>query len=192
MNNFKLQPADILVNVNSGDDPWSRIRRWGLGSPYTHVFIYLGNMRLYTGSLKLLKVPLLFESNGRGVCLRLLSERFGQNVAVMRLEEECDKIPYIIREAIKLASDDQSRYDYTCIPAHIIPRILHEKLGMPVALKYQRNEQMVCSEACCECFWRAGILVLPQNAIPFPGDFVELSGILTEVNRGKLSPEWVV
>ena len=186
---FKLQPGDILVNVNTGNDIWSKLKRWGVGE-YSHVFMYLGT---WTIGRYIMEIPLLFESNGRGVTLRSLSERYGEEVVVMRLKPEFrEKIIAILNEAILLASDLQAVYDYTCIPVHIIPRILHEKFGMPLALKYQRDEQMVCSEACCECFWRAGILVLPQNVVPLPGDFVELSSILNEVNRGELSPEWVV
>ncbi|MBA7680289.1 hypothetical protein ES703_88603 [subsurface metagenome] len=187
---FKLQPGDILVNVNSGSDPWSRIRRWGLSSPYTHVFLYLGTFAIkgYT-----MEIPFLFESNGRGVVLRSLSERYGEQVVVMRLKPEFrDRLVAILNEAINLASDLQAVYDYTCIPLHIIPRILHEKLGIPIALKYQRDEKMVCSEAVAEIYWEASAPVLPKNVVPLPGDFVELSSILSEVNRGKLSPEWVV
>ena len=28
MNNFKLEPADILVQVNNRSDPFSRVNRW--------------------------------------------------------------------------------------------------------------------------------------------------------------------
>ena len=187
---FKLQPADILVNVSSGEDPWSRIRRWGLSSPYTHVFLYLGTLSIrgYT-----MEIPLLFESNGRGVTLRSLSERYGEYVVVLRLKPEFrDRIMAILNEAILLASDLQAVYDYTCIPVHIIPRILHEKFGMPVALKYQRNESQICSECIAEVHWEASVPVLSTSVVPLPGDFVELSGILNEANRGKLSPEWVI
>ena len=37
MNTFKLQPVDILVNVNDRNDPFSTIKRWAVG-PYEHVF----------------------------------------------------------------------------------------------------------------------------------------------------------
>ncbi len=186
---FKLQPADILVNVSSGEDPWSSIKRWGLSSPYTHVFMYLGKIGFYTyqGDSKLLRVPMLFEANhDKGVCLRLLSERYREPVVVMRLKEGYDKILSIVREAIKLASDDSSHYDYTCIPVHIIPRILHEKFGMPIALKYQRNEAQICSEAVSEVFHWARIDLLPVDVVPLPGDFIE-SDLLTKVWQGELA-----
>ncbi len=45
MNNFKLEPADILVTVNNRKDPLSRLKRWAVG-PYDHVLMYLGKVKL--------------------------------------------------------------------------------------------------------------------------------------------------
>ncbi len=189
MNTFKLEPADILVTVNDRQDPFSIASRWCVG-PYDHVFAYLGNLCVDIQGV-LLRHPFLFESSGRGVAIESLSNRYGQEVVVLRLNLQFwDRIPLIVEEAIRLASDPQSYYDYMCIPLNIIPRILHDKFGMPLPAKYDRNEQMVCSEACAEICWRAEVPVLPQNAVPLPGDFVELSGILNEVNRGILSEDW--
>ena len=136
---------------------------------------------------------MLFESNGRGVVLQALSNRYGQEVVVMRLKSEHDRrrIPFILEEAIKLASDERSYYDYMCVPLNIFPRILHDKLGMPIPVKYHRNEWEVCSEACAEIYWRAKVPVLPKDIVPLPGDFVTSSPLLEEVNRGILSAEWV-
>ena len=192
---FRLQSADILVNVNDRDDPWSRVKRWGVG-PYDHVFLYLGQMGLFTDQrqTRILRVPMIFESNGRGVCLRLLSERYGEKVVVMRLKSEHDRsrIPYVLRAAIELASDDQAYYDYACIPLHIIPRILHEKFGMPIPLKYHRDERQVCSEAVNEVFIRGRLVdILPAGIVPLPGDFVTDSPLLKEAQRGILSEDWV-
>ena len=190
---FKLQPVDILVNINDRNDCFSRIKRWGIG-PYDHVFLYLGQVGLYAyhKQPRLLRVPMIFESNGRGVCLRQLSERYGEKVVVMRLISEHDRrrIPYVLRAAVELASSPQAKYDYMCVPLNIVPRVFHDKFGMPLAVKYDRNEQMVCSEACAEPCWRAKVPVLPEDIVPLPGDFVELSRILEEVQRGELCPEW--
>jgi len=188
---FKLQPCDVLVNINDRTDCFSRAKRWAVG-PYDHVFLYMGQLGLYATRRqpRLLKVPMLFESNGRGVCLRQLLEWYGAQVAVMRLISEHDRrrIPHVLRAAIELASDEQAYYDYLCIPLHIIPRILHEKFGMPIPVKYHRNEQQVCSEAVYEVFYRAGLIeVLPQGVVPLPGDFVTDSLQLEEVWRGSLS-----
>ncbi len=197
MNTFKLKPMDFLVNVNRGQDPFSVIKRWAVGE-YSHVSMYMGQMTIevedtdYFVDSVMLRHLMLFESNGRGVAIQSLSNRYGQKVVVMRLNLQFrDKIPLIVEEAIRLASDPQAYYDYYCIPLNIIPRILHDKFGMPLPVKYQRDEKMVCSEACAEVCWRAKVPVLPQNAVPLPGDFVELSGILDEVNRGILSEDWV-
>jgi len=185
-----LQPCDILVTVSWKKDPWSRIRRWGVGSPYSHVYLFLGKVALLTDRRqgRLIRVPLIFESNGRGCCLRLLSERFGEDVVVMRLKsyEGRKRIPAILAEAIKLASDESARYDYWCITRFIIPRIICEKLRLPLPLSWHRNPKQVCSEACWEIYHRAGIDLLPSDIVPLPGDFVE-SPLLEEVWQGKLS-----
>lgn len=176
MNNFKLEPGDILVNVS----------RVFIGE-YSHCFLYVGKWYITPQS----PIPLLFESNGRGVCLRSLSERYGEEVVVMRLPPQFrDKIPTILDEVIKLASDLQSFYDYSCIIWHIIPRVIFEKLGLKPPLKYQRDEKQVCSEALAEVHWRAEVPILPKNVVPLPGDFTE-SDILNKVQQGKLSEEWI-
>ena len=193
---FKLQQCDVVVNVNDRDDCLSRIKRWGVG-PYSHVFLYLGQVGLYAYHKQphLLRVPMLFESSGRGVCLRQLSERYGEKAVVMRLISEHDRrrIPYVLSAAIDLASDESARYDFICIPLNIIPRVFHEKFGMPIAVKYHRNEWHVCSEAVNEVFIRGRLpdILGPLCTPPLPGDFVVDSPLLDEVYRGILSPEWV-
>ncbi len=192
MNNFKLNSADILVNVNRRNDPFSRVNRWAAG-PFEHVFMYLGKVRIITSSQqeKLLRFPMLFESNGRGVVIQALSNRYGQPVIVMRLKSEYQgKIPRVLKEAVKLASDPQAHYDYTIIALHIIPKVILEKLHLPIPLKYQRDERMICSEAVLEVFLRARVPVLPRNIVPLPGDFVD-SLLLEEVWAGILSEEVV-
>ncbi|GAI42647.1 unnamed protein product, partial [marine sediment metagenome] len=44
MNNFCLNTGDLLVNVNRGDDSVSVLKRWALGNPYEHVFMYIGKV----------------------------------------------------------------------------------------------------------------------------------------------------
>ena len=195
MNNFKLEPGDILVNINRRNDPFSKVKRW-LAGPYEHVFLSMGRLVLQgTGhtSPHLTSVPMLFESYGRGVCLRSLSERYGQEVVVMRLKAEADRkmIPRVLEEAIKLASDSQSYYDYLCIVRFAIPRLICEKLGLPMPLKYQRNPAMICSEACAEVFIRGGLDLLYLEDVPLPGDFVTDSIFLEKVWAGSLSEELV-
>jgi len=195
---FKLQPCDVLVNVNDRDDCFSRIKRWGIG-PYDHVFLNLGEMGLYIfrkQQVRVLLVPMIFESvPSQGVCLRQLSERYGEKVAVMRLKSAHDRrrIPYVLLAAIDLASDNKARYDFICIPLHIIPRVFHEKFGMPIPGKYHRNEQHVCSEGVQVVFIRGELrdILGPLCTPPLPGDFVIDSPLLEEVQRGVLCPEWV-
>ncbi|MBU0846723.1 hypothetical protein KKH23_05990, partial [Patescibacteria group bacterium] len=109
MNNFRLEPADILVCVNDRNDPFSRVNRWAAG-PFEHVFMYMGKLGLIVNrrQRRILRFPMLFESYGRGAALRSLSERYGQQVVVLRLFTEQSKIPRVLEEAIKLASDNQA------------------------------------------------------------------------------------
>lgn len=196
MNEFKLQPGDILVNVDRGKNPISVIKRWAVG-PYSHVFMYLGKVGIVVTlrQPRILRFPMLFESNGRGVVIQALSNRYGQEVVVMRLKSEFDRrrIPRVLEEAIKLASDERSYYDYSVIVWHIIPRLIFEKLGLTPPLKYQRDERMVCSEAVFEAFHRAKLIdiLLPYCTPPLPGDFVTDSLLLEEAWGGTLSEEVV-
>ncbi len=174
----KLEPGDILVNINDRHDPFSMVKRWAVG-PYEHVFLYMGGLGLFStrAQRQIIRIPMLFESNGRGVTLRSLSSRYGEKVAVMRLKAEHDKrrIPRVLIEAIELASS-------------VLPRIICEKLGLPLPLAYQRNPMMICSEAVMEVYLRARLIdILPDNVIPLPGDFVTDSPLLEEVWVGELS-----
>lgn len=191
---MKLEAGDVLVKVSGGKDWKSVIERWALGYPYDHVFLYMGQMQLVVSGV-LLTHPMLFESNGRGVVLQSLSNRYGQKVVVMRLKSGHDRlrISYILEEAIKLASDSQSHYDYQCIVKYILPRLIAQKLGLPLPLKYHRDAFMVCSEAVFEVFVRGGLpdVLLAYLMPPLPGDFVTASLLLEEVGRGVLSLEWV-
>jgi len=193
MNNFRLEPADILVCVNDRNDPFSKVERW-LAGPYSHVFLYMGKLGLIVNrrQRRILRFPMLFESYGRGVSLRSLSERYGQQVVVLRLISEQSKIPRVLEEAIKLASDNQAFYDYLCIVKFAIPRLICEKLGLPMPLKYHRDPWHICSEAVNEVFIRGGISdLLFLEGVPLPGDFVTDSLLLKEVWAGSLSEEQV-
>lgn len=197
MNKFKLAPIDILVTVNERQDPLSIVKRWAVG-PYDHVLMYMGRLGLsrsgYSSSY-LTNVPFLFESNGRGVVLQSLSNRYGQEVVVMRLKSEHDRkrLPYVQDEAIELASDPQSYYDYLCIIRFVLPRIIFGKLGLPMPLSWHRDERQICSEACFEVFYRAKLvdILRPYCTPPLPGDFVTDSILLEKVWQGRLSAEVV-
>jgi len=195
MNEFKLQPGDFLVNVNRKKDPWSVIRRWGVG-PYSHISLYLGEMGFFFNRRqgRIQRFPIIFESNGRGCCLRLLSERYGEEVMVMRLmfASSRRRIPYVITEALLLASDLQSHYDYYCIIKFVLPRIILEKLHLPIPLAWHRDKRQICSEAVYEVCFRGGLEgILPPEIVPLPGDFVTDSSLLEEEGCVILSPEVV-
>jgi hypothetical protein len=192
MNNFKLEPADVLVNIDTGKSPFAVIKRWALGSPYSHVFMYLGQMAIVVDSV-MLRHPMLFESNGRGVVLQSLSNRYDQKVVVMRLKSEYDRrrIPFILEEAIKLASDPQSYYDYYAVAKWVLPRILREKFHLPIPMAWQRDAYQICSEAVTEVFIRGQLIPFPYWDVPLPGDFVTSSPLLEEAKWGILSADWV-
>jgi len=196
MSNFKLEPGDILVNINNRNDLFSKVKRW-LAGPYEHVFLYMGKLGLIVNRRqpRILRFPMLFESYGRGVCLRSLSERYGQEVVVMRLKSEHDRkrIPRVLEEAVKLASHPQSYYDYLCIIRFVLPRIIFEKLRLPMPLSWHRDARQICSEAVYEIFHRAKLvdILLPYCTPPLPGDFVTDSSLLEESWRGTLSEDLI-
>ncbi len=191
---FKLEPGDILVNVNDRTDPVSMVKRWAVG-PYEHVFMYLGQVGILVNrrQRRILRFPMLFESNGRGVVIQSLSNRYGQKVVVMRLKSEFDRkrIPRILEEGVKLASDAQSFYDYLCIIRFVLPRIIFEKLRLPMPLSWQRDDRQICSEAIYEVFHRARLvdILLPYCTPPLPGDFVTDSVLLEQKWVGILSED---
>lgn len=202
MNDFKLEPGDILVNVNDRHDPLSSIKRWAAGS-YEHIFVYMGKVGLFINrrQRRIIRIPMLFESDGDGVVLESLSSRYGQEVVVLRLKSEHDRrrIPWVLEKAIKLADDPQSHYDYLCIVKYVLPRLILEKLGLPVwvlshlPLAWQRDRRQICSEAVFEIFDRAKLVdILPfWCRPPMPGDFVADSLVLEKVWAGVLSEELV-
>ena len=195
MNDFRLQPGDVLVNVNKRRDIFSQIKRWAMSSPYEHVFMFMGKVRImvHRGEGQITKFPMLFESNGRGVVIQSLSNRYGQEVVVMRLKSEHDRkrLSHVLTEAIKLASDSQSYYDYYAIAIWVLPRILREKLHLPIPIAWHRDERQICSEAIFEVFYRARLVdILPPYCVPpLPGDFVTDSPLLEVVWGGSLSEE---
>jgi len=193
MNNFYLEPGDILVNVNGRNDPFSRIKRWASG-PYEHVFMYLGKVGILVSRRqpRIMRFPMLFESNGRGVVIQSLSNRYGQKVVVLRLISEHDRrrIPRVLEEAIKLASQPQSYYDYLCIVRFVLPRLICEKLGLAMPLAWHRDPWHICSEAVFEVFYRAKLDILRRDVVPLPGDFVTDS-LLLEAWRGTLSEDLI-
>lgn len=197
MTKFELEPADIVLTINTGEDSFSRVKRWAIG-PVDHVYMYMGRLGLlksgYSGEI--LNVPMIFESNGRGAVLGSLTNRYGEQVVVIRIWESWKmEKGLLLNEAIKLAGDPQAYYDYLCIGRSLIPRIIYEKLGVPLwlipePLRYQRDPWQICSEAILEISIRAGIPLLRDDIVPLPGDFFS-SPILRPVWSGELSEELV-
>jgi len=196
MNTIELWPGDILVNINHRNDPYSIVKRWAVG-PYEYVFMYFGQVGILVNRRqhRILRFPMIFESDGDGVVVESVRTRFNQSVVVMRLKSEHDRrrIPKVLEEAVKLASDSQSYYDYLCIIRFVLPRLILEKLRLPVPLKWQRDERMICSEAVEEVFHRAKLvdILLPYCTPPLPGDFVTDSTLLEEIWRGTLSEDLI-
>lgn len=168
-NNFKLQAGDILVNVNDRRNPYHSLKRWLIG-PYDHVFAYLGEIWLDTpGGEYGSSFNMMVESNGRGVTLRNINERYGNKVVVMRLLPEYqndDILSKIRRTAIILASSEQAYYDYFAVVQYVIPQAILQKLHLEklIPLSWHRDKRMICSEAIFEIYYNAGIKdILPQS-----------------------------
>lgn len=189
---FKLEPADVLVNINNRSNPYSIIKHLVIG-PYDHIFMYMGQMGILASGV-LLRHHMLFESNGRGVIIQSLSNRYGQEVVVLRLKSAFDRrrrILQVLEEAIRLVSEPQSYYDYYAIIKWVLPRILREKLHLPIPLAWHRDARQICSEAVFEVFYRAGLLnILKPNCLPpMPGDFITDSSLLSVIGKVVLSEE---
>ena len=165
---MKLEDADVLVDVNTSKDLFHRIKRWFLGNPFTHVRMFYGRKRPHS-----LGEPVFYESRDRGVIFTKARDFLGQKVIVMRLRPDYASYKTaILQAAWEIATDPHSHYDYLSVPGFLIPRLIFEKLHLPLPLKYQRNPYMVCSEAVAEVFWRSDLNVVPQDVEPLPVDFV--------------------
>ena len=176
---IRLEPCDVLVCLNDRKDLPSRIKRWAMGR-YEHVEMYLGD--------KFYKIPLLVESDNRGVVIQNVAHQRGRHVRVMRpmlLGKEKTKL---IRTAVRIASDSRSYYDRWGLLRFAALRVLREKLGRrrPLTYQYKRDPKMICSEAVAEIFWRNKLDVLPTDLTPIPADFADDSSILEYITEGNL------
>ncbi|GAH83609.1 unnamed protein product, partial [marine sediment metagenome] len=75
----------------------------------------------------------------------------------------------------------------------VLPRLICEKLGLPMPLSWHRDDRQICSEAVYEVFHRAELvdILLSYCTPPLPGDFVTDSVLLEEVWRGTLAEKLV-
>jgi len=182
---MNLEPGDILVDISEKKDLWHIIERWALGSPYTHVRMFYGALPK-AGTPK----PVFYESKGRGVIFTSAAESYGQKMVVMRLRESYQAlVPDILGKAWEIATDERSFYDYLSVPGFILPRLIFEKLHLPLPLKYHRNPYMICSEAVAEPFWRVNLELVPRDVEPLPGDFATATEHLSYMGTIILSAE---
>lgn len=187
---MKIKAGDVLVNINDKRDPLSVIMRLVAG-PYSHALLYIGPAE-YIQAPRVC-IPQTVESNGRGVTIRSLAERYGELVAVARLKTTYQNlVPKMVEEAVKLASDFQAYYDFMAIGRWVLPRLIAKKLKLPIPLSWHRDRFQVCSEAVYEIFCRAGLgEVLSEKIIPMPEDFLLCSPILDHIGDVVLSQEFV-
>ena len=173
---FKIEPVDLILCVNDRTDWFSSFKRWGSGR-YEHTAMYLGTFH---------DIPMLYESDGRGVVIQNVAHQTGRPVVIMRPKLSKVQKNKVIKTAFDIASDDKSYYDYFGLVKSAIPRILKEKFSfLPIPSQYVRDAMMICSEATAEPFWRNGFEVLPQDIIPLPTDYFT-SPILEYAHEGKL------
>jgi len=131
-------------------------------------------------------IPMVYESDGRGVVIQNLTHQTGKQVLVMRSTLGQEAKRRVIAKAIEIASRDGAYYDYFAVVYSCIPRILKEKFPfLPIPSHYVRDKMMICSEAIAEAFWENKIPVLPQGIVPLPEDF-KTSKILHQVLQGSL------
>ena len=176
---FKLESADLILFVNNRTDLFSKIKREAIGR-YEHIAMYVDKFH---------DIPMLYESDGRGVVLQNLTHQYGRPVVIMRPDIPSDIKRKIIKTAFDIASDDKSYYDYFAIVKSAVPRILKEKIPfLPIPSQYVRDTMMICSEATAEPYWRNGLDVLPQNIVPLPGDYAD-SLMLTCAYEGLLGSD---
>ncbi|MDD5510775.1 MAG: hypothetical protein PHI12_08195 [Dehalococcoidales bacterium] len=163
----KLQPLDILV-FELTSSPWDKIEKWALGNPYGHVGMYLGGQ--WTE---------FYEAAARGVLLTPIQNQFGRKCVVMRPDADFigDKAEHILANARAIAGNYDAYYAWGDIAWFVLPKIILTKLNLPIPLKYHRDKFMICSEACAEVYWRAGLEVLPQDLVPMPADFIIAPGL---------------
>lgn len=186
MNGFKLKPCDILLHETEGNGFIPSFSRWAIG-PWGHVSMFIGDCTIDGFD----KVPLVFQSIGKGAGLYSLESMTGELVLVMRPLIWPEQKQLVITNAIEIASCPKSYYDYPGIIRYCLPRVLHEKFPwLPIVIVYYRGLTLICSEAVAECYWRALILILSQAIIPLPGDFLK-SSILVRVYYGRLMQDIV-
>ena len=181
-----LSNMDILVTVNDREDLFSRFKRWLMG-PYDHVGQYLGMMGTATTPAVF---PAVFESVGRGILIRDLRSWKGRRVVQIRITEVYTGEFYraILSRAIQMASGYASHYDFQAIIRWAIPRIILQKLRIPIPQTWKRDERHICSEAVYSLLVDSGLDVMIDTQIPLPGDFVDCPG-LNEVDRGYIGFE---
>ena len=179
-NFIELEPCDVLVCINDRKDMFSKIKRWAMGR-YEHVEMYLG--------IEFTDIPLLVESDNRGVVIQNVAHQGGRHVRVMRPDYLTKKqTKTIIRKAVEIASNSKSSYDWIGLIRFAGLRVLRNKFGIkrPITYKYKRDPKMICSEAIAEMFWRSDINILPTYLTPIPEDFSRESHVLCTVNEGNL------
>jgi len=176
---IEVKSGDVLVCVNNRNDLFSKIKRWAMG-PYEHVESYIGN--------GLYGIPLLVESDNRGVVLQNIAHQDGRRVMVMRPIRNVRRKD-LVSQAVIIASDSKSDYDWTGGLKLAAFRVLREKFGIkrPLLRVYERDKKMICSEAIAELFWRSDIPVLPDNVVPIPADFAVDSDWLNYVGEGNMT-----
>lgn len=215
----KLEMLDTLVNINEGTSLKDKTYRWAIG-PYNHVFVYLGRWDLQRNSKtdppkknikignfsfqpdvhfkeRIYSAPLVTESVNRGRLPRLLSQRYGEKVKVMRLlpefSEEKLMVRAMIMKAWELSGDLNAWYGYDDIISNVVPRMLNRKFGFKIPLRWIPDNSPICSGHTFDIFsvTNKRVLDIPRNMIPMPEDWVLKNLIQYEAGEIVLGPEYV-
>lgn len=186
MDNFKLEPGDILVYELEGFGIFKPLVRWLLGSNWGHVGLFWAWTKR--------GFPLTIESVGRGVMIRSLLSYQGRYTKVLRWkgDDAKDVGLKVAKAAERIADNAGSWYGYFDIPRYVLPRLIWRKLtGATSGFGYRRNSFFICSELVAQSFRDVGFPLFDPDFISLPGDFVDERLLLETVWAGRFPEELV-
>lgn len=156
-----------MFDFKAGDIIVCRVtKNWGVLRPFVswltdgfdHIMIYVGDQLLAEARPK------------KGASLVSVREHFGRYIWVLRPQDEAIA-EAAAREAIALASDPDTLYDFPAIIRFAIPKLVLRKFG--ISYKAWHNDQLhICSELVWSAYNRAGFK-FGFHGIPLPADFVD-------------------
>jgi hypothetical protein len=106
------------------------------------------------------RLPMLIESNNKGVGLSKVSNRYGEYTKVMRLKPDYQLYkPRLIDEGFDLCGTPSAYYNWLAYPEFIIPQLLLIKFHLDniIPVNWHKSQYFVCSEAIWQICVNAGL-----------------------------------